>query len=62
MNEKENIIKVGYLVEVSVQDGRKVIWEVVDYHVVEETTDHGEIGLRGFRFNLFGEDEKVLGR
>ena len=32
---------------------KKVIWEVVDYHVVEEPTDNEEIGLRGFDFNFF---------
>ena len=29
-------------------DGKKVIWGVVDDHVIEEATDHDEIGLRGF--------------
>ena len=48
--------------EVFVNDGKKVIWEVVDNHVLEEPTDHDEIGLRGFDFYLFGEDEKGVGR
>ena len=42
-------------------DGNKVIWEVVDYHVVEEETDHDEIGLKGFDFNLLQEDGKGFG-
>ena len=29
-------------------DRKKVLWEVVDDHVVEKPTDHYEIGLRGF--------------
>ena len=36
--------------------------EVVDNHVVEEPTDHDEIGLRGFDLNLFDEDKKGVGR
>ena len=33
-------------------DKKKVLWEVVDNHVVEEPTDHDEIGLLGFDFNV----------
>ena len=43
-------------------DGRKFVWEVVDDHVVEEATDHNEIGLRDFDFNFFDKDEKGVGR
>ena len=32
--------------------------EVVDGHVVEEPTEYYEIGLRGFDFSLFEEDEE----
>ena len=42
--------------------GKKVLWEVVDNHVVEEATEHEEIGLKGLDFNLFGEDKKGVGR
>ena len=35
---------------------------MVDNHVVEEPTDHDEIGLRGFDLNLFDEDKKGVGR
>ena len=43
-------------------DKKRVLWEVVDDHVVEEPTDHEEIGLRGFDFNVFDqyEEEVVL--
>ena len=34
---------------------------MVNDHVVEEPTDHDEIGLRGFGFNLFDEDKKRVG-
>ena len=35
VNEKENIIKGGYFVEVVGSDWKKVIWEGVDDHVIE---------------------------
>ena len=41
---------------------KKVLWEVVNDHVVEEPTNHEEIGLRGFGFNLFNEDEEGVVR
>ena len=48
MNEKGKLIKGGYSVEVVTSDGKKVLWGVVDDHVVEDENDHGEIELRGF--------------
>ena len=38
--EKETLVKVGYLVEVSEKDGKKLIREVVNDHVVEEGIEH----------------------
>ena len=38
-------------------DGKRVLWEVVDYHVVEQPKKNDEIGLWGFYFNLFGKDK-----
>ena len=35
MNVKENIIECEYMVEVVGSEGKKVLWEVVDNHVVE---------------------------
>ena len=57
MNKKKYLIKGSYSVEVSGYYGGGVIWEVVDNHVVKEGKEHYEIGLRGFCFNFFGEDE-----
>ena len=48
--------------EVVGNDRRKVIWEEVGNHVVEEETHHGEIGLQGFNYNVFDEYEKGVGR
>ena len=36
--------------------------EVVGDHVVEEPSDHKDIGLRGFDFNIFNEDEEGVVR
>ena len=32
---RKTLIKVGYSMEVPGYDGNNVLWEVVDYHVVE---------------------------
>ena len=55
INEKENMVKGGYSMEVFGRDKKKIIWEVFGDHVVEEPTYHEEIGLRGFDFNVFDE-------
>ena len=39
-----------------------MIWEVGDDHVVEEPSDHEDIGLRGFDFNIIYEDEEGVVR
>ena len=41
--------------EVSCSDGKKVIWEVVDAHVVEGTKDNNDIGLIFFKNEEKGE-------
>ena len=51
LNEKVNLIKDKFLVEVVDSDVKNFLWEVVDNHVVEEENDHEEIGY-GF-FILF---------
>ena len=52
------MVKGGYLVDVTDKDRRKVNWEVVDNHVVEEEVEHEELSIRGFDFNLFDEDRE----
>ena len=58
MSDKISLIKGSYYVEVSGSAGKKVLWEVVDEHVVEEPNENSEIGLRGFGFNFFDVDEQ----
>ena len=45
---KEKKALIFYSLEVSGYDGNKVLWEVVENHVVEKGKKHDEIGLRGF--------------
>ena len=56
------LVKGGYLVEFYNKDRRKVIWEVVNDHVVEEGVENEKLGLRGFDFNLFDEEREVCVR
>ena len=53
-----NLVKAGYLVEIVGHDKKKMLWQEADYHVVEEPTDHEEIGLRGFDFNVFDQGQE----
>ena len=62
---KENnlMIKGGYYMEVLGSDGKKLVWKVIDGHVVNDPNNNGEIGLQGFGFYLFdgygGEDRRI---
>ena len=56
MNYKKSIIKDGYSVGVSCSNGEKVLWKVVDNHVVEEVKEPDEVVQWGFGFNFFDED------
>ena len=42
------MVKGVYLVEVCGKDGKEVILEVVNEHVVEEGVEHKELGLQVF--------------
>ena len=48
--------------EVVGHDKKKVLWEVVKNHVVEEPTDHEDIGIQVFDFNYFNKDEEGVVR
>ena len=50
MNKKKELIKGGYSMEVSGSDEKKVLWELVNDHVVEEGKEHDDIGRRGVWF------------
>ena len=50
---KKRLFKGGCSVEVSGSDGKRVLWGVVDDHVVEEEKEHDEIGLQRFYLIYF---------
>ena len=56
MNKKA-LIQGVYYVQFSGSNGKKVLWEVLEYRVVEEGKDYDEIGLLVFDFNLFVKEE-----
>ena len=60
VNGKGNLVKGGYSAEVVGRDKKKVLWKVVDDHVVEEPADHEETGLRGFDFNVLTKMRRGL--
>ena len=57
-HEKKALIKGGYSVKVSVSDGKKFLWGVLDNHVGEEGKEYDGIGLRWFGFNVFDKDKE----
>ena len=59
---KEKLVKGKYSVKVVEHNRKKVLLEVVGDHVMEEPCDHKDIGLRGFDFNIFNEDEEGVVR
>jgi len=59
LHKKDKLVQSKYSVEVVGHDKKKVIWEVIGDHEVEEPSDHEEIGLRGFDFKIFDQDEEV---
>ena len=62
LNEKESLLKGKYWVEVVGRDKKKVLWEVVGDHMVEEPSDHKDIRIREFDFNIFDENEEGVVR
>ena len=62
VNEKEILVKGKYSVEFVGHDKRKVLWEVVGDHLVKEPSDHEDIRLRGFDFNISDKDEEGVVR
>ena len=62
VNEKEKLVKGGYLVEVVGHVNKKVLQEVVNNHGVEEPSDHEDIVLPGFDLNIFDEHEEGVVR
>ena len=58
-SEKQYLVNDGYFDEGNDKERKKVIWEAVNDHVVEEGVKHEELGLQGFDFVLFNEEREV---
>ena len=54
MKENHLIIKGEYSMEVSISDGKKLVWKVIVDHFANYPNNNGDIGLQGFGFNIFG--------
>ena len=37
--------------------GGEIVWTCVKDHIIDEKEDYKDIGLRGFDYKLFGEEE-----
>ena len=57
MRENITLIKDGYSVKILGYYGKKVIWKVINDHVVKYPKENDDIRLRGFNFIFLGEDE-----
>ena len=42
---------------VSHPNGGAIVWTCVKYHIIDEEEDYKEIGIRGFDYMLFEEEE-----
>ena len=62
MSEKQQLIKGGYSAEVSGYDGNKVLWVVVDDHIVEDPKYNGDIGIYRVGLNIFIRTRRGHGR
>ena len=60
VNEKEKLVKGGYLVGFIGLYKKKLLWEVFDDHVVEDRTGYEYIRLRGLDFNVSNQDEEEI--
>ena len=52
------LVQVRYSVGAAYKDRKKVIWDVVNYHTVEEGFEHEDLVIRGFDFNLFDKERE----
>ena len=50
MNKKPFMIKGVYYMEVSGSDGKKIVWEIVEYHFINDSKYNSDIVILGFKF------------
>ena len=44
------MIKGVYYMEVSGSDGKKIVWEMVEYHFINDSKYNSDIVILGFKF------------
>ena len=57
VKEKEELIKREFSVSVPNPKGGAIVWTCVKDHIINENEDYKDIGLRGFDYKLFEEEE-----
>ena len=57
VKDKDGLIKREFSVSVPHPKGGGVVWTCVKDHIIDEKEDHKEIGLSGFDYKLFEEEE-----
>ena len=57
IKEKEGLIKRDFLVSVPHTKGGTIVWTCVKDHIIDEKEDYKDIGMRGFGYKLFEEEE-----
>ena len=55
--EKEDLINRQFSVSVPHPMGGNTIWTCVKDNIIEENEDYEYIGIRGFYYKLFGEED-----
>ena len=57
VKEKEELINREFLVSVPHPKGGAIVWTCVKDHIIDENEDYKDIGLPGFDYKLFEEEE-----
>ena len=57
VKEKGGLIEREFLVSVPHPKGGKVVWACVKDHIIDEKEDYKAIGLSGFYYKLFEEED-----
>ena len=57
VKEKEELIEIKVLVSVPHPKGKNIVWTCMTDHIIDEKDQYEAIGLRGFDYKLFDEEE-----
>ena len=59
--DKEQLIKREFLVSVMHPKRGNIVWNCVKYNIIKEKYQYNAIGLHGFEYKLFQEEESGWG-